>query len=403
MRAVNRWRRFSALALANCLLLAGCAGAGQRVPAGLAGVGKLPRPASAWPQAGYDARHSSASAAIGPQQGRLRWSAQLAGDLTPGPVIGIDGSVLQASNSGVLYALDPATGKQRWHYDAKQGYGSDLSTSPAVLTDGTILWPGPLGTLYALTAHGTLAWRERLGDDLLSPAVAGAGRVYVADLSGQLTALEVGNGQHRKAWTLDLGDQDLASPTVGPDGTIYTVAGRYLVAVRDLGDRGVRRWRFRSKDKLEVSNAVSSDGIVMLGTNADKQYGIRSDGKQAWAYDKGEFTYSSSVITPSGKAYFGDNQGRLTVLAASDGKQLLRVQGSSTPRTASIWTSVAVDGRGDFYFATVTGRIYGFDPSGKQLFELDAGAAVHSYPAIGADGTLYFGTVAGKLLAIAPG
>lgn len=98
----------------------------------------------------------------------------------------------------------------------------------------------------------------------------------------------------------------------------------------------------------------------------------------------------------------GDNQGRLTVLGASDGRRpLVRVQGDREPRTASIWTAPAVDARGDAYIATQTGWIYGFGPDGRQLFALNAGSAINSYPAIGGDGTLYFATVRGDLFAIA--
>jgi outer membrane protein assembly factor BamB len=163
----------------------------------------------------------------------------------------------------------------------------------------------------------------------------------------------------------------------------------------------VERWRFHTRSLVEVSNAVAPDGTVVLGTNADREYGIRPDGRQVWSFDKGEYTYSSSVVTPDGRAYFGDNQGRLTVLGASDGRPLVRVQGDREPRTASIWTAPAVDARGDAYIATQTGWIYGFGPDGRQLFALNAGSAINSYPAIGGDGTLYFGTVHGDLLAIA--
>jgi outer membrane protein assembly factor BamB len=388
------------LAVASLALSACSSGGGPKIGPGLAGVGTLPPPASAWPAAGYDARHSSATSAIGPQTGTVRWKASLGDDLTPGQVIGVDGSVLAASEGGVLYALDPATGKQRWHYDGGSAFGNDLSTSPAVLVGGTILWPGPRETLFALSSKGVLLWKERFGTQLLSPAVAGAGRVYVASLGGKLMALSITATGHRVVWSLDVGGDDFASPTVGPDGTIYTAAGKDLIAVRDLGDSGVQRWRFHAKDTIEVSNGVAADGTVVLGTNADSEYGVHPNGKKAWAFKKGEYTYSSSVIRPDGKAYFGDNQGRLTVLQSSDGKLLARSQGSNAPRTASIWTSAVVDAHGDYYFATVTGWVYGFDANGRQLFGVNAGAAINSYPAMAADGTLYFGTVAGTLVAI---
>ena len=170
--------------------------------------------------------------------------------------------------------------------------------------------------------------------------------MYVAVRGGDLTALEVTATGHRRVWTLNVGPDDYASPTVGPDGTIYSASGDDLVAVRDLGGSGVQRWRFHARSLVEVSNAVAPDGTVILGTNDDRQFGVRPDGRIGWSYDKREYTYSSSVATPDGRAFFGDNQGRLTVLDARDGREVFRVQGDREPRTASIWTGPAVDALG---------------------------------------------------------
>lgn len=365
----------------------------------MAGVGTLPKPASAWPEAGFDARHSSGTTAVGPQRAHLKWHADLGGDLTPGPVIGIDGSILAASHNGVLSALDPATGRRRWSFDAKASYGTDLSTSPAVLGDGTILWPGPGDALIALSSSGRRLWTEAFDGAVLSPAVAGADRVYVADLTGHVVAFDIHGGQHRRVWNLKIGGPDYASPSVGPDGTVFTASDHDLVAVRDEGNRGAVRWRHKTKDLVEVSNGVSAQGVVTLGTNNDQEYGITTAGKVAWSYDKGDYTYAPSVVRPDGTSYFGDNMGRLAYLT-KDGKQIHRVQGDKPPVKSATWTQPAVDAHGNVYFAVQSGQIYGFNAAGEQLFSYDAGAAINSYPAIGADGTLYFGTTSGRLLAL---
>lgn len=368
---------------------------------GLAGTGILPEPASAWPSAGFDARHSSATRAVGPQTGRVRWQKPLGGSVTPGPVIGVDGSVLAATNAGVLHALDPATGQERWAFDGMSGYGSDLSTSPAVFSDGSILWPGPGDTLFALSSAGRELWHETFAGQPLSPAIAGVGRVYVSDLAGHLTALEVSGTAHRVVWTLDLhADNDYASATVGPDGTVYTAADHDLVAVRDLGDSGTELWRRNTASTVEVSNAVGPDGTVVLGTNGDKEYGIRPNGSTGWAFDKHSFTYSSAVVRPDAIAYFGDNAGHLRALDSRTGKLVYDMQGSAERRTASIWTSPAVDARGNAYVATVTGHIYGFDSRRRQLFDVATGSQIDCYPAIDSDGTLYIGSTSGVLYAI---
>lgn len=233
------------LALAVALVLIAGVGCSPRdpLPAGLAGVGDLPVPASAWPAAGYDARHSSATTAVGPRTGTLSWRVDLGGNATPGPVIGVDGSVLAATNAGVLFALSPHDGHRLWSFDGGGGYGNDLTTSPSVLGDGTILWSGSRNTLFALDRSGHPRWRVEFTSMVLSPAIGGRDRVYVADMAGRLSALEITTAGHRVVWSVEVGGPDYASPTIGPDGTVFTASGHDLVAVRDLGDRAVVRWR----------------------------------------------------------------------------------------------------------------------------------------------------------------
>jgi outer membrane protein assembly factor BamB len=387
----------SATVLWILVALTGCASG--PAPLSIAGIGILPTPASAWPSAQFDARHSSASEAVGPQSATVRWSRDLGGNLTPGPVIGVDGSIIAATNSGVIHALDPATGAERWSFDGDGSYGNDLSTSPSVLGDGTILWPGPKNTLVALTQDGALLWKEAFAGQVLSPAVAGLNRVYVADMSGALVALEVADGRHRRLWSLDLGGTTYASPSVGPDGTIFAAAQNDLVAVADLGERASIRWRFHSSSLIEVSSGVSADGIVVLGTNNDHQYGIRSDGSIAWKLKIDAWSYSSSAVRPDGLAYFSDNKGVVHTVDSATGEVVLRIA-PAEPGREYVWTSVLADAQGNTYWASLSGNIYGYSSAGRQLFRLNVGQRIDGYPALGQDGTLYVGTTRGELYAI---
>ena len=359
--------------------------------------------ASAWPAALGDAAHRSPTAAVGPRTGRVRWQRQLEGAVVPGPVLGVDGSVLAASNGGVLHALDPATGEDRWTFDGGSSYGSDLSTSPAVLADGTVLWPGPRQRLYALTRDGQLLWELPLEDFVLSPAVSG-NRVYVADMSGTVLALDVGRGgQHREAWRVELGGPTWSSPAVGPGGRVYTTHDRTVVALTDLRDRAEVTWRYRTKDLIEVSPAVAPDGTVVVGTNDDDEIGLHPRGRVRWKVDKRDSSYSSAVVR-DGLAYWGDNSGDLVVADATTGRVVRRVKGTdpSAGRTtgAGIWTAPLVDAAGSTYFGDSDGRFYGYDADGRQLFALDWGGIVASYPALTADGTLLAGSSRGVLYAL---
>ena len=84
----------------------------------------------------------------------------------------------------------------------------------------------------------------------------------------------------------------------------------------------------------------------------------------------------------------------MTLLDARNGQPLQIYHG-----TGQLWTAAAVDGKGDVYFASRSGGIYGFAASSRKLF-LRSPRTFDSYPAIAADGTLLVGGDDGVLRAI---
>ena len=402
----NGFRRNGWLAavVATCLVIAGCASAPPPTPTrDAAGATTEERAAaSSWPTASGDVRRSSGSSASGPSTGDLRWTRLLGGAVTPGPIVAADGSILAATNNGVLHALDPATGADRWTFDGGGRYGDDLSTSAALLADGVIVWPGPGNTLFALSTAGLLLWHESFDGLVLSPAVAD-GRVYVADRAGHLSAIEVHGSSHRRVWTIALGGATYASPALGADGEIYTSGGADLVRVRDRGESAEVVWRFATGAVIEVSPSVTPGGIVTIGSNDGHQYGVRADGTRLWSVNVGDFIYSSSVSTANGRTVFGDNNGVLFTVESSTGKLLARV--TLDRRNGSpdgIWTAPVVDRVGTAYVGTVSGHIYAIAADGRQLFSIATGGTVASYPALTADGVLVVGSADGHLYAIGP-
>lgn len=325
--------------------------------------------------------------------------------MVPGPVVGVDGSVLAASNGGVLHALDPSTGRDRWTFDGEGSYGSDLSSSPAVLPDGTVLWPGPHDRLHALTAAGRLLWTEQLDGFVLSPAVVGS-TAYVSDAAGTVVALELRpDGPPRRRWTVRLEGTSWSSPAVAPDGTVVVAAGDLVTALTDRGDEAEVRWTFRTRDLIEVSPAVAADGTVVVGTNDDDQYGLTPDGEVRWRFDRGDWTYSSAVVR-DGLAYFGDHLGLVSVVDVRTGRPVRRLLGlpSSQGRSSvgtGIWTAPLVDAAGSTYAGSAAGHVYGWSADGRRLFDADVGGIVASYPALTTDGALVIGSTTGVLHAFA--
>ena len=338
----------------------------------------------------------------------MLWQRDLGANITPGPVLGIDGSIIVATNAGVLSALDPASGATRWTFDGGGSYGNDLSTSPAILADGTIAWPGPGGRLFGIAPDGRLRWQVALDGFVLSPAVATTGRIYAVTMSGTTSAIDVDPATHSAAivWSVNTGGGSYGSPAIAPDGTIVTTSSTDVVAVTDNGRSAVIRWRHTLDAQIEVSPAVGPDGTIVIGDNGRREFGLDpADGHVRWTVDRRDETYASPVVTPGGVAYYADHTATLSVVDVRTGS-LIRsttTRAERPGRSFGVWTAPAIDAEGAAFYGTRSGHVFGVDPTGRQLFDLDVGGTVDSYPAIGGDGTLYIGSSTGTLSAIAPG
>jgi outer membrane protein assembly factor BamB len=166
-------------------------------------------------------------------QGHLKWSIPINGTAGYGgastaPVIAPDGTIYIGSTSGLLYAIDPATGTSKSrqimdHMVYSLALGADgtlyvggsekdktlVALTPSVFWDsGAIIWrtgvtygadsivlgaDGTIyaasGALYALNPDGSLKWSpaEPVGG-ISEPAIAADGTLYIADSTSKLYA-----------------------------------------------------------------------------------------------------------------------------------------------------------------------------------------------------------------------
>jgi len=347
-----------------------------------------------WPTLLHNASHSGASTVAGPSGSTIRWQRRLEGPIVAGPVSARRVAYV-ASTAGVLHAIGLTSGRDVWTFDGRGHYGSDLSTSSTVLGDGTILWPGPRNKVFAVSPAGHLRWTLTSPDEPLTPVVdAAGGRLVVADTSGNLTAYRLRSDGRApvRQWTRSLGTVSYGNPAIGSDGTIYETAGNSLFAV---AADGRTRWEVRTTQLVEVSAAIAADGTVVFGSNDLLEYGVTPNGTVLWRHEIGTFTYSSPVTLPGNRVVYGNHHGQMTTVDTRDGHVI-----STDLVPGKIWTSAAVDVHGDVYFASRSGGIYGFGPTGRRLFAIQAGGTFDSYPAIASNGTLLVGGDDGVLRAI---
>jgi outer membrane protein assembly factor BamB len=350
---------------------------------------------AAWPMALHDAEHTGTASVSGPTTGHILWTRYLGGNITPGPAVGADGTIYIATNSGVLYALDPSTGATQWTFNGGSAFGgeTDLSVTPLILPTGEILWSGPNNTLFALSAGGAQVWTHRFQSAPLSPTLSGD-RVYVEQMGGTLSAIDVAAPTPAIVWSIAVGHVSYGSAVVAPDGTIVTTADRHVIGIIDEGAHARIKWEYTTTAPIEVSPAVGADGTVIVSTNDRFAYALSSSGKLKWRSELGSESYSSASVS-GGLAYYGDNAGGLHVVAERDGALVFTDRG-----VKGIWSAQAIDEHGDVYFGTQGRHIYGYNRRGKLLFDLEASGPIDSYPALTAGGALVIGDEAGTLYAI---
>lgn len=356
---------------------------------------------SSWPMALHSAYHDGVAPVLGPQTGHVAWTRDLGAAVTPGPVVGSDGTIYVATNAGVLHAINPATGADVWTLNAPTvspdaAAGNDLSVSPLVLSSGAIVWPAPGGHLEVVSPSGTVEWSQAFKGSLTSPAVA-AGGLYVGTTAGEVIKLTVTGGLTLSvAWTKSIGHSSFGSVVVAPDGQIVTTVDNCVVDLVDHGTSGSIRWFHAFRGSVEVSAAVSRTGTIVVGANTGFEYGFSPSGQQRWKVSLNRaFSYSSPAVSSAGIAYFGDNNGVLHAVWARSGRPVTSYHGGH-----ALWAAQAIDRSGDVYFGTQGHTVEGYTASGHQLFDVAVSGAVDSYPALTGTGQLVVGDQKGILYAI---
>jgi len=325
-----------------------------------------------WPTYGAEnaRRRAVAAPALRPPFLRL-WTFHGRALLEFPPVVGY-GSVFEEAFDGHLYALDPATGRVRWRYNAHRcGWSSPAladhllfatfignAECKATLADGELLAFSP--------ETGRIRWRRAIGPSESSPLVAN-GTVYVADQNGYVYAFAARTGQLR--WRFDTGAPIKASPSLAY-GRIYI--GNYAGEMFALAARtGRLSWRsggygnFYSTASVDAGRVYvgSLDGRIyafsarsgdVVGSYDHSFYALEGGtGSLRWSFHAGA-SISGAASVVDDIVYFSSFDHRTYALLAASGR--LRAEWADGEY------SPAVAGNGRLYLVGL-GRIYALRPA----------------------------------------
>jgi eukaryotic-like serine/threonine-protein kinase len=224
-------------------------------------------------------------------------------------------------------ALDAATGAERWRFNS----AGPLFSSP-VVSGGSVYAASSEATdysdtpedesspgfLYALdAASGTERWKFPTGPSGESPAVSG-GLVYAGDLGGYLHALDAASGTER--WKSSV--EDGAGPPTVSDGAVYVGGTDGYVYALDAAS-GAQRWRCKTLFWASNPPAASADLVYAVARDhsGDAGYVYALDpvsGAQRWQFEATGIGDSSPVVSGD-LVYVGSSDGDLYAVATRSG------------------------------------------------------------------------------------
>lgn len=224
--------------------------------------------------------------ALDAASGSERWQVRISEYVTRSSPAVIDGTVYIGGGFG-FYALDAATGTQRWSVPIR--YAGQASPTVA---NGVVIVTSQEGWIYALKAEtGETVWHTATdGLAFGAPAIIDNQVIYGTD-NGVVNKVELATG--RLTWRATVSGAVFASPVVSQSTVLVTTEAGTLIAL-DLAD-GQQRWSFTHGG----SEAASlSDSLVVLSASDAGIYGIDpGSGEQRWMYPAGKRDLSAPVTT----------------------------------------------------------------------------------------------------------
>jgi outer membrane protein assembly factor BamB len=301
------------------------------------------------------------------------------------------GKVFVGDDSGVVHALELATGKELWTFKTE----GSIEATPLVL-DGVVYLGSSDGRVYALdAAGGAEKWRYETPDKVLgsvnyakNPEGPGVWLVF-GSYDMFLHVVDAATG--KLVFTIETENYINGTPAISPDGEVVFGGCDAYVRIVSLKERKEVR---KSESEAYIAGSVALDGgMGFVGNYGNQVLGVSiKDGVVKWRYRDRNFPYfSSPALTPK-HAIIGGRDKRLHCIDRETGAGVWTFQARGQVDSSPVLCGDAV------IVGSEDGRLYCVNAAdGKERWAYEAGAPITASPAasrglivVGAeDGTLH--------------
>jgi outer membrane protein assembly factor BamB len=295
------------------------------------------------------------------------------------PVIGPDGTVYAATQTGDVYSLNGKTGKIAW--------------SSSILDNRSISHP---------SSHDAM-WNDHFGqmqyqtNFSASPAISADGILYVGSRDDYLYAFDAKTGHRIWRFKAQRTSETIrncpiiGSPTIGSDGTVYFLADKTCYAVD--GRSGVLKWKYSRceySSKSFSSPVIGSDGTVFVACDFGIYAFRPQSGLPKWYFNS---SINSDIALGQNDTIYLCAGGGLGKFIAIDGKTA-KIKWQSKldklPQTQpdEVMKCPAIGLDGTVYATSFYGHLYAWNgATGKRIWTQKCD--FRSYPVVTSDGKVY--------------
>jgi outer membrane protein assembly factor BamB len=284
-----------------------------------------------------------------------------------------DDLVIAASEDGVVYALDAATGAARWTFEA----GDGIVSWPALI-DSTVVVGADDAQVYGLDpATGDLLWTYHAGGAVEAPVVADTtgDTVYVASRDGTLAAFKPADcaAECDELWSVGPGGSLRSAPLPVEDRVLVIDQDGQLIAVN--AEDGKRLWALSGGQF--VGSPILVGDAVLVATYRGLVERISLDGERlgqwcsrsAWNPADGEPSFTYGPVLGGDSVWVADSNAVVRRLGAPPLGEIPGLtlawmdQSTRPPFVSSQFRSTVAEHDGKAVVVDYTRGVYLLDPA----------------------------------------